>query len=167
MRPAALSRATTRVTRPRRRVEVQYPESRGRGGRRLAVALAAAALLAGCAARGGFENRMDGYVGQPVEAAKAKIGEGYAERTLPDGRRVITWTWYESGTSPGYRPPDTHISLGESGPSGARTVIAVPREPPRFDDETSGLCEVSFIADSGGTIVDWRAIGTSCRSRVP
>lgn len=144
-------------TRPQPGGKVQSP--RGSGAWAAALLLA---LLAGCATQGGLPERMDRFIGQPLDAAKLAIGSGYAERTAADGTRLLSWTWFEPGTTPGYRTPDTVISVGKG-----RAAIMLPGEQPRFDRETAGLCEITFLADPGGTIQNWQAIGTGCLGRVP
>jgi len=116
-----------------------------------------AALLAGCAGHDVFTKKMDGYIGKPIDSAIASIGEGYNQRTLADGSKLVFWSWYEPGVTPGYRAQDIVVGRG---------AIVIPGEAPQFDRRTAGLCEITFLADATGTIRDWRVFGDNCRGRV-
>jgi len=136
----------------------------GNRGRSPAVSTTAAVLLliltTGCATTDSFSERMDGFVGEPLEAAKLAIGDGYKEHVLDGGERRLDWIVYDPGTAPGYRPPD----LTAAGFVGG-TVL--PGEASSSRRRDAGSCRFTLFADSSGTVYDWQAVGERCRSLAP
>ncbi|ROR31993.1 hypothetical protein [Inmirania thermothiophila] len=122
--------------------------------------LSLALLVAGCAGTGSFRRALDGLVGRPAGEAVERLGYGYLEHALPQGRRALTWRRVETGVQPGLEAP-THIFVGgDEGDVRWITVIPGPGLPPEPYVIT---CEITLFVDESGIVRGWRAQGAACR----
>lgn len=116
-------------------------------------------ILAGCATTERFEREMDSYLGWDIAQLREHFGYNYIEHDLGDGTHSYTWVWSDRSLSPGYLSPDV-VHTYQS-PEGATRMIVSPGTyfPPSYYEF---LCEFTFILDSSGHAVRWRAQGDGC-----
>lgn len=114
--------------------------------------------LPACVTTEGFQHMMDSQVGMHIDDLRNHYGYNYIERELPDGRRAFTWTWVERGVTPAYRSPDI-IRTYRSSQGQEVYIIPGAYFPPEFYETN---CEFSFIIDSTGRAISWRAHGNGC-----
>ncbi len=115
--------------------------------------------LGGCATVEQFQRNLDDYLGLPLEQLRERFGYNYIERKIDEETQAYTWTWVERGSYPGYRTPEIIHTVGSK--KGTR-VIVYPGYyfPPRYYEY---VCEMTFVLDTSGVAIGWRAHGNGCR----
>jgi hypothetical protein len=114
--------------------------------------------LASCATTAQFQKMMDGFVGVPISEVQQQFGYNYIERKLPGDKIAYTWEWKEKGVFPGYETPTTIQTYTSD--KGQHVIVIPGTYFPQTPYETS--CEFTFITDSSGKTLTWRAHGNGC-----
>ncbi|MGE5148225.1 MAG: hypothetical protein ACM3N5_15840 [Candidatus Eiseniibacteriota bacterium] len=135
---------------------------------RAVVLLVAAAALAACATREGYEQSLNGWIGHTSVELAASWGAPTGRQELADGGTVLTYDIERSRivqTGALVQPTTVYVkgTPDKGGPGasyGTSTgyVIGVP--PARVAME----CVTTFTADRAGKITGWTAEGNDCRT---
>lgn len=125
---------------------------------RFFLTLGISGILFGCANLEQFQKKMDSHVGQHIDVLRQTYGYNYIERKLPQGRRVYTWVWRMRNVTPGYQTP-TVIHRYHYNKRSQVFVIPGSFFPPEIYES---VCEFSFITNSNGVTISWRAHGNGC-----
>lgn len=135
------------------------------------VLLLSVVVLAGCA--GGFETKLQSWVGQPVDSLVSNWGPPQSSFPLQSGGQVLEYARSGQMTLPGatYTRPQTTYHSGTANAygtggyasgtyQGTSTTYVQQQSAPT----TIALrCVVRFTTDSAGTITQWSWQGNNCR----
>lgn len=131
-------------------------------------ALLLAALLAGCATRGGFETIMNNWVGRSESDLVAKYGPPNGLYIAPDGARILTFTKggnVRIGGATTYQPVTStttgniYGSNGGSATYRANTTSYQAVQQPTYNIAQSCTVNFKLVNDR---IESWQADGNHC-----
>jgi len=129
----------------------------------LVVALA----LAGCATRANFNRMMNGTIGQPEAALVTAVGPPRSSYVLNDGSKVLSYRRASTVDVPGvttYAPSTTYAMVTAKGVRGYGVATTyVPQQSAPISISYS--CDINFLVNPSGTIVQWTARGNDCKAR--
>lgn len=136
------------------------------------LAIAALALLAGCATNGKFVTKMNGFVGGSETSIVAALGPPANVYDARDGTRVISFSRSSRMVLPGAQTmtPVTSTSSGNltlnqgvrqtTGNYTSTSTTYVPQQGPSTTIDLG--CTVSFVIGADGMAKSWSATGNHC-----
>lgn len=135
---------------------------------RAAALLVVAAALAACATREGYEQSLNGWIGQTSAELAASWGPPTDRQNLADGSTALTYDKQRSRLIPTgalVQPTTVYVkgTPAQGGPGtsyGSGTGYVIQTPPARVVME----CVTTFTADRSGKITGWTAEGNDCRA---
>src|SRR5579871_1942932 len=126
----------------------------------LVMALAAVALIGGCATREGLEARLRAWEGRNVNDLIAKVGPPTSTFQMPNGNTIYTYARSAIGTTPVYRTP-TQTTVNVVG----NTAYANTTGGQVYGGQAYQVsCTVNYTVDKNQTIISWQYEGNACRA---
>jgi hypothetical protein len=142
---------------------------------KIAIALAGALLVAGCATSAKFVTKMDAFIGQPEVAVISAYGVPQGTYALQDGSKVLQYTRASNMVLPGattMQPVTTNTTGNVTMNQGMRqstgnytqqSTTYVPTQGPAMNIALS--CTVTFTVDKEGIVRRWNSNGNHCVSQ--